>query len=119
VEEHSRVSFAAGYSDAWGARHRRKVSLGAETLEVQDDISGEFRVAVLRWRLSPGQWVLDGNSVSAGQKLLSIQSSAPIERIALVEGWESRYYGRKTTIPVLEVQVGESGVLKSLYSLTR
>jgi hypothetical protein len=119
VEEESGVSFAAGYRDAWGTRHRRKVSLGAEALEVQDEISGNFKVAVLRWRLSPGAWVLNGNRVSNGPRSLRIECSAPIERIALVEGWESRHYGRKTTIPVLEVQVGEAGMLKSLYSLAR
>jgi hypothetical protein len=119
VEEESGISFAAGYRDGWGTRHRRRVSLGAGALEVQDEISGKFKVAVLRWRLSPGAWVLNGNRVSDGQRSLRIECSAPIERIALVEGWESRHYGRKTTIPVLEVQVGEAGMLKSLYSLAR
>lgn len=119
VEEESGVSFAAGYSDAWGARHRRRVSLGAGSLEVQDEISGRFKVAILRWRLNPGAWVLDGNRISQGQWSLRIESTAPIERIGLVEGWESRHYGRKTTIPVLEVQVGQAGLLKSSFSLPR
>lgn len=119
VEEECGVSFSAGYRDAWGTRHRRKVLLGAGALEVKDDISGTFKVAVLRWRLSPRSWVLNGNRVSDGQRSLRIECSAPIERIALVEGSESGYYGRKTTIPVLEVQVGQAGMLKSFYSLTR
>jgi len=119
VEDESAVSFAAGYRDAWGMRHRRKVSLGKRELEVQDEISGQFKVAVLRWRLNPGPWVLDGNRVSHGPWSLRIESTAPIERIGLVEGWEARHYGRKTNVPVLEVQVGQAGLLKSSYSLPR
>jgi len=116
VEEESHVSFAAGYTDAWGSRHHRQVSLRAETLEVKDEISGKFKTAVLRWRLSTGAWVLNGNSVSDGERSLRIECSAPIKRIALVEGWESRYYGRKSSIPVIEVHVSQAGTLKSFYS---
>lgn len=119
VADGSRLSFAAGYRDRWGSRHRRKVSLSRETLDVQDEISGEFKAAVLRWRLIPGAWVLDGNCASDGQRSLRIEGTMPIQRIELVEGWESRYYGLKTTIPVLEVQVGGAGTLKSFYSLAK
>ena len=117
VQTESRISFAAGYTDAWGNKHRREVSLGAETLEVKDEISGTFKTAVLRWRLKPGAWLLDGNRVSEGKTSLQIEASTPIESIALVDGWESRHYGRKTVVPVLEVQVMKAGILKTLYSL--
>jgi hypothetical protein len=116
VEGESEVSFAAGYCDSWGAKHRRKVSLGKQTLEVHDEISGEFKVAILRWRLNPGNWVVDGNCVAQGPTSLRIESTAPIEHIGLVDGWESRYYGQKVTIPVLEVKVSQAGLLKSFYS---
>ena len=74
-------------------------------------------MAVLRWRLRPGAWVLDGTGISEGKSSLRIEGSVPIERIALVDGWESRHYGRRTVIPVLEVQVAKAGMLKTLYSL--
>jgi hypothetical protein len=118
TETESEVSFTAGYRDSWGAEHLRKVSLDVDRLTVEDEISGKFTMAVLRWRLKPGNWVLEGQQVILGQESLRIESTVPIQRIGLVEGWESLYYGQKTPVPVLEVQVGEAGSLKSIYSST-
>ena len=34
---------------------------------------------------------------------LEIDCDQPIERLELISGWESRHYGAKTMLPVLEV----------------
>jgi hypothetical protein len=105
------TSFGTAYCDGYGARHRRYVQLFENRLVVRDEVSGFAEKGVLRWRLKPGRWVLDGKLLSDGRFHLSVSSSVPIARIALTSGWESRYYLQKTGVPVLEVEVHEPGVL--------
>lgn len=109
------VSCAAGYRDGKGAAHARHVRLGADSLQVCDEVSGFAGKAVLRWRLEPGDWLLDGNGASNGAQRLSVTGNVPIVRCELVEGWESRYYLEKTRVPVLEVEVAVAGVLITEY----
>tara|TARA_R110001592_G_scaffold63566_2_gene194753 strand:+ start:6550 stop:8370 length:1821 start_codon:yes stop_codon:yes gene_type:complete len=104
-------TFAAGYRDRLGCEHVRRVALGAGSLRVTDVVSGFKSKAILRWRLKPGEWMLDGTEVRCGSFALKVQSSVPIKRIELVQGWESRYYLQKTPLPVLEVEVGLPGEL--------
>lgn len=104
-------TFAAGYRDRLGYEHIRRIALGAGSLRVTDVVSGFKNKAVLRWRLKPGEWVLDGAAVQCGSFVLKVQSSVPIKRIELVQGWESRYYLQKTQLPVLEVEVDQPGEL--------
>ncbi|MCO7565658.1 heparinase II/III-family protein [Pseudomonas sp. S 311-6] len=109
------VTCAAGYRDGKGATHDRHVTLGANSLQVRDEIAGFTGKAILRWRLRPGEWVLDGNGVSNGTQRLSVAANVAIVRCELVEGWESRYYLEKTRLPVLEVEVAAAGVLITEY----
>jgi len=109
--------FAAGYTDRQHASHRRTVLLCPGKLEVTDQISGFRECAVLRWRLRPGDWTLDAESmtVSSAEFCLRIASSVPVRRFELVEGWESRYYLQKTPLPVLEVEVDQAAELVSTF----
>ncbi|MNZ11429.1 Heparinase II/III-like protein [compost metagenome] len=115
IEGSGGVSCAAGYRDGSGAAHTRHVCLGANSLQVRDQISGFAGKAVLRWRLAPGDWLLDGNSAVNGAQRLSVTGNIPIVRCELVEGWESRYYLEKTPVPVLEVEVADAGILLTEY----
>ncbi|MCM8594243.1 heparinase II/III-family protein [Accumulibacter sp.] len=105
------TSFAAGYRDARGAFHLRRIELSDAVLRVTDEVRGFSSKAVLRWRLAPGSWKLDGQRVSDGRRTLTVRASMPIVRCELVDGWESRHYLERTVLPVLEVEVGEAGVL--------
>jgi hypothetical protein len=109
--------FAAGYTDRQRASHRRSVLLQPGKLEVTDQISGFRECAVLRWRLRPGDWTLDAETVtvSSAEFCLRIASSVPVRRFELVEGWESRYYLQKTPLPVLEVEVDQAAELVSIF----
>jgi hypothetical protein len=109
------TTFAAGYQDGRKARHQRHVSLGASALQVVDQVAGFKHKAVLRWRLEPGQWRIEGNSLSNGVHVLQIQANMPIVRFELIDGWESRYYLEKKPLPVLEVEVHQSGTLTTEY----
>lgn len=109
------ASCGASYRDRQGAIHERTVSLEDGRLVVDDAISGFARKAVLRWRLSPGPWQIDGHVATDGCHRLSVKASARIVRFDLIQGWESRYYLQKTAVPVLEVEVDEPGTLTTEY----
>ncbi len=104
-------TLAAGYRDWKGATHHRSISLESGRLEVVDDVDGFEHVAVLRWRMPPGEWHRDGDWLVGQGVRLRVQSTQPVKRCELVEGWESRYYSRKTPLPVLEIEVGQAGRL--------
>jgi hypothetical protein len=110
--------FAVGYKDGRGARHHREVSLHKGRLQVVDQVQGFTNKAVLRWRLQPGDWRLvpspEGLELvlgSEGVVTLCVSATVPILRCELVQGWESRHYLEKTPVPVLEVEVQQSGTL--------
>jgi hypothetical protein len=65
---------------------------------------------LLRWRLSPGDWRLEGSSLFGSAATLKITCDQPISRLELVMGWESSHYGSKTQLPVLEVTVPQAPV---------
>lgn len=101
----------AGYRDWKGAMHKRRVRLSPGGLVVEDYIEGFKRSAVLRWRLLPGEWELDGTTVSSKGYRLAVTSTAPIVRCELLQGEESLYYLYRTPLPVLEITVQEAGTL--------
>ena len=112
---HASVTFGAAYAKRRGAAHARSVLLGAAGLVVRDRVAGFGKRAVLRWRLAPGDWRVDGHSVRRGTHVLAVTASVPIVRFALVAGWESRYYLEKSALPVLEIEINVPGELTSEY----
>lgn len=109
------MTCGAAYRDGKGASHSRHVSLSELGLQVRDEVGDFAAKAVLRWRLEPGDWVLEGHTASNGSQRLSVRGDMPIVRFELVEGWESRYYLEKTPVPVLEVEVATAGILITEY----
>jgi hypothetical protein len=115
-ENRSSARFMAGYRDATGAVHKRRIELGRTQLRIEDELGGTFGRAVLRWRLAPGTWQLSAHDdevrlVNANGQTLTLRAMMPIARCVLVEGWESLHYLEKTTVPVLEVEVREAGTV--------
>lgn len=98
------VGWAGGYCDALRCMHRRSVEVVGDVWAVTDTIGGPFRSAVLRWRLTPGDYTITG-SRCAGEHLEIVIDSNDDMELALVQGWESRHYHEKTELPVLEVAV--------------
>lgn len=115
VDQREALCFAAGYHDQQGASHYRSVSLSDTLLCVVDEIDGFAYKAVLRWRLKPGLWRQEGNGVTDGTHSLFVQADMPIVRCELVEGWESRHYLERTSLPVFEVEVRQPGILHTHY----
>lgn len=124
-DQHS-TKFAAGYCDGNGAAHNRRIELAETQLRVVDEVSGFKRKAVLRWRLSPGEWKMDTAAevlrlkrVGAGMPvIMTVEVDVPVVRCALVEGWESPHYLEKMPVPVLEIEIQRPGTLKTELSWT-
>lgn len=110
-----RVSFGAGYTDRAGASHRRRITLDSSSLKIVDHIDGFRTKSVLRWRLAPGSWQIEGASVRNGACVLRVHADVPLVRFELTTGWESRYYLEKTELPVLEIEIDRPGTLTSEY----
>jgi hypothetical protein len=107
--------FAAGYRDRQGVRHHRLVTLQPGKLLVVDSVQGFACKAVLRWRLQPGDWIMEPSAECPRLVLgperavtLCVTASVPVFRSELVQGWESRHYLEKTSVPVLEVEVQQA-----------
>src|SRR3546814_11548721 len=92
-EDNSSTRFAVGYENRAGHRHERCVRLTDGRLNVMDEIGGFAHKAVLRWRLAPGLWRLEGETVINGYHSLSVSSSVPIVRMEIVTRSEERRVG--------------------------
>lgn len=115
TEDEQVSTFAAGYRDGYHARHWRRISLGDAHLRVVDEVAGFACKAVLRWRVAPGAWRLEGLRLTNGTHVLTVQATMPIVRCEVVEGWESRHYLEKTLVSVLEIEVQQPGTLTTEY----
>ena len=103
----------ANYQDYRKCQHQRTITLQTQSLEVIDNIANFEKSATLRWRLSPSNWQLSGNTLTADKAKITINADVKITQISLVEGYESRYYLQKNNIPILEVTVENAGKIIS------
>ena len=114
-------SITAAYRCPLG-RHQRQVQVDAfgHRWTITDTCSGFQHEALLRWRLCPGEWRLDGCSLSSSLATLQIHCDQLINRLELVAGWESIHYGAKTPLPVLEVSVAQApAVINTIITLIK
>ena len=112
----SGATFEVAYRDGEGASHARKVSLHRGALEVIDELSGTARIAVLRWRLLPAEWTPTASGARQGGFEIRVDCNVPVGRRQLVSGWESKLYGRKESVPVLEIEVAPPAILRTVVS---
>jgi len=105
-QDNDLLSWSAFYRDFRGCRHKRTIKVKNNVWQILDEIDGFDNKAVLRWRLAPGNWHLNGQNCCGDAADISVKSSVPITRCELVDGWESHHYLEKTGLPVLEIEVG-------------
>ena len=105
----------ASYRDASGATHARALELHDSRIVVRDTVSGFARRAVFRWRLRPTDWRATATGADDGAHHLSIASSVAIVRCEIVRAWESRFYARKSEVPMLEVEIASPGEVVTEY----
>ena len=92
------------WRDHRGRRHARVVRAEPGGFRVEDEVSGPFQAAVLRWRLMPGAWTLTAEGVTGAGLRLAIAADGPLA-LRLVQGLESLAYGAATPLPVLEAHL--------------
>ena len=120
IEAHGgAVQAGASYIDGQGASHRRRAALTPDALLVTDSVGGFAGRAVMRWRLRPGVWRLDGERLTDGRHSLTVSADVPIVRRELTSGWESRFYMQRESLPVLEVEIARAGTIVSEYRWSR
>jgi hypothetical protein len=98
------LSWAGAYTDFKGCKHQRSLIVKSDCWQIKDIISGHKNYAVLRWRLLPGEWKLEGKVCRCRDISIEISGIAALE-LNLVDGWESRYYMQMSKLPVLEVLI--------------
>lgn len=64
----------------------------------------------------PGNWEYRDNAWYLGDLCIGVSAQMPVVRMELVEGWESRYYLKRDSIPVLEVECNRSGAFHTEVS---
>ena len=95
------------------------MTLRADELSVVDRLQGFKRRAVLRWRLAPVDWLQNETGCISTVGRIRVESDVPIRRMSLENGWESRHYLEKSTIPVLEVEIDQApAVLTTTITLS-
>ncbi len=102
-------SLTAAYLCPQG-RHQRQVRVDVDGYHwiIIDKCTGFRHQVLLRWRLCPGDWKLEGCSLIGPLATLHIQCDKSISSLKLMSGWESRHYGSKTTLPVLEICIAQA-----------
>lgn len=119
IENSATVEFSAEYQTNHGARHERTIFLNNNFLIVSDKVAGKFRKAILRWRLQPGVWTIQGLKLNCNKQQLSVFSTTEVKRVEIMPGWESRYYLNKGNIPILEVEVHNTCQLYTIFKWAR
>ena len=105
------ITATAAYRDARGSRHARRLDLSPGQLLVTDQITGITDHAVIRWRLAPGDWTLDGTTLRGMGVTITLTSDTPLEMVHLTQGWQSCYYLQKLPLPVLTATIRSAGTL--------
>jgi hypothetical protein len=105
------ISFSAEYVGRNRVFHHRRVDLNPGKLVVIDRIIKFSKVATLRWRLSPGDWKIDGHAVVSREFRLEVSSNVKLLRFEIVNGFESLCYGNKVNLSVLEAEFEDFGVI--------
>ncbi len=96
----------AGFTDWKGCGHHRKVEVDEKSIRIKDRISGFKTKAVIRWRLAPElKWRLIENVCISTKASLTVSMDSGLKGVGLVRGWESLYYGERTPLQALEMEV--------------
>lgn len=116
------LSYGAGYTETFGANHKRKINLCLDKLVVTDEVTNFKNNAILRWRLIDSDWELveDDKEVvlkSNSQNLMMrINCTEEITSSKLTEGLESLYYMKSNKLPVLELTVEKKCIITTTVS---
>lgn len=118
IHKHEKHRIVASYTDNKQRQHYRHIEIANNTkLVINDKLSGFKNHAVLRFHLPLRNWQLIDNQLSCDLFNIQVTSDTKIDKIALVEGWQSRYYQNKTSIWVLEVTVKQHATISTEFTV--
>lgn len=101
------------YKDGKRRHHLRKVRLAPNSLEVGDSVSGQFKTAILRWHLLPGQWIKSGESTFESDGVtVEVKANGPLS-LRMVPAQEALHYGQTSGVPCLEAALKGPGTLST------
>jgi hypothetical protein len=83
------------------------VKICARHMVCTDSLSGDFQQAELRWRLCPGPWVMDGDTLRGNGVSVKITVDGEPSAPMLGSAPESRYYQNKVDLPLLSLTVDQ------------
>jgi hypothetical protein len=98
-----------GYKDIYGCAHNRRVFLSKKSLKIIDKISGFKNNAVLRWRFSDPEYILNDLKLKCNGILIDFSATSVISTIRVLPSIYSPKYLKKENCFVLEVEVDRPG----------
>jgi len=108
------VTPAAGYRDARGNRHHRRIQLSETTLTCIDRLDGPFASAVLRWRLPYGDWTLADGTITNGKATIEITHNREMAvQLSLRDDREARNYAQLSKVTLIEAVIGGAGTVET------
>ena len=115
VDQGSAICFEAAYTNRRGQSHSRHLALHNERLVVTDHVTGFSKQALMRWRLAPGCWEIQGNRIQGADMTIDINVGELLAEISLHDGFESTHYMQKTALPVLHVSISSPGLITTTF----
>ena len=113
-DENGRLTVRSGYRDYLDRTHIRSLELNDKSLQVNDTLTGVKNKAVLRWRLTPGDWKVSGKSHSSETMIqVDYETKTISGTCTLKDENESLYYMKESEIPVIQCQMDCSGVFST------
>ena len=108
----------ASYTDYCGATHRRTIIIHDErNIEIIDEISGKFDVAILRWRPTKPLLQTNENEFANDVFSLSVIGDTSISRQQIVPHKASKYYQQSTDVSALETELTSAGKLVTVITI--
>ena len=111
-------SWTGAYRDYRGNRHQRTILWKEDEWLIEDSFSGAFAKADSMYRLVPGSYRREGNTVSASWGKIKVSGSD--FEIKMSGGLESLYYWQKQPVDTLIVHAGKNcGKITTRFVLGR
>ena len=104
---------AAGYTDSEGASHTRHLALEDNALLVRDDLNGFKNAAIIRWRVVPSLYAINGNTVTLAAFTMSISPADSFSEIRVIEDSFAAFYNKSEKCMVVEVHVSRPGRIET------
>jgi len=81
--------------------HHKMINGDSRIMSETDDKSVQLVIT------SPPYWQLKDYGCSSNIASLKVSANVTLQRFELTEGFESRYYMEKTSLPILEIEVNK------------